>query len=55
VDEGRCQQTPPLASQDKIGVGGSIVDQLGSGGVLGRDAVSKSSQPKTAMLIASRM
>ena len=40
VDEGGGEEAPPLAvSEDEIGIGGAVVDQLIDGGLFGRDAV----------------
>src|SRR5713226_10454280 len=40
VNEGRGEQTPPLAAEKNVSsVGGAVVDQLLGCGVFGRDAV----------------
>jgi hypothetical protein len=38
VDEGGGEETPPLAGEDEIRVGGSEVEELRDGGVFGGDA-----------------
>ena len=49
MDEGRGEQTPPLASENEVGVSGSVVNKLRDAGISGGDAVENHPEEDSAV------